>query len=292
MTILRPRHVAAAAIVLASAVLAASQGMQIPGSWTRPIEPFHIAGNIYYVGTEDLASYLVTSPAGHVLIETGLQQNGPLVAASIGKLGFKLQDVKVLLTTQAHVDHVGAHAELQRLTGASVVASEQDALLLEGGGKGDYHFGAAYHFPPVRVDRRVKDGEQVLIGDTALAAMLTPGHTQGTTTWSMPVRTDTGETLIAVWVGSTAVNEGVKLVDNRVYPQIATDFKHSFERLQQTKVDIFLTAHLGANGGLKKAAQLRAGAKPNPFIDPGGFTAYLAASRKAFESELAAQSVK
>jgi metallo-beta-lactamase class B len=288
MNILRPSAVIAALVLVAPAQSLTAQQVTIDRNWTAPIEPLRIFENVYYVGTEDLASYLITTPQGHVLVDSGVAQNAATIRKGIEQLGFKLADVKYLLTTQAHFDHVAAHAELQRLTGAQVVASDGDAELLETGGKTDYHFGPAYNFPRVRVNRRIKDGETVTIGDVVLTAHLTPGHTQGTTTWVMPV-TSAGVPTNVVFVGSTAVNPGVKLVGNIKYPRIAEDFAASFERLKHIKVDVFLTAHLSATGGLEKIAKLRNGASPNPFIDPAGYAAYLERSKRTFEAELAKQ---
>jgi len=288
MNILRPWAAGAAFVLAATGYSLVSQQATINREWTAPIEPVRIFENVYYVGTEDLASYLITTPRGHVLVDSGVAQNAATISKSIQQLGFKLADVKYLLTTQAHFDHVAAHAELQRLTGAQVVASVGDAELMETGGKTDYHFGPPYNFPPVKVNRRVKDGDTVTIGDAVLTAHLTPGHTQGTTTWVMPV-TSGGVPTNVVFVGSTSVNPGVKLVGNTKYPQIAEDFAATFERLKRIKVDVFLTAHLSANDGLEKIAKLRTGGTPNPFVDPSGYAAYLEASRKKFETELARQ---
>ncbi|CAN5885305.1 hypothetical protein BH18ACI5_BH18ACI5_29280 [soil metagenome] len=185
MTILRPWATVAAAIVALAPAGFAMQNANVAGPWTRAIEPLRIFENVHYVGTEDLASYLVTSAQGHVLIDSGVAPNAATIAAGIKKLGFKLADVKYLLTTQAHFDHVAAHAELQKLTGAQVIASEGDAPLLETGGKADYHFGADYNFAPVKVGRRVKQGDTISIGDLSITAHITAGHTQGTTTWVM-----------------------------------------------------------------------------------------------------------
>jgi metallo-beta-lactamase class B len=286
MTILRPWTAVAAFVFVVSPLVVATQNA--PGPWTKPIEPARIIENIYYVGTEDLASYLVTSPQGHILIDSGVAANAVTIAGSIRKLGFRPADVKYLLTTQAHFDHVAAHAALKEMTAAQVVASEGDAPLLESGGKADYHFGADYNFPPVKVDRRVKQEDSVRVGDVVVTAHLTPGHTQGTTTWVMPIKA-AGETLNVVFVGSTSVNPGVKLVGNTKYPQIAEDYASSFVRLKGIDVDVFLTAHLSANNGLEKLEKVRRGGAANPFIDPAGYAVYLERSRTAFETELARQ---
>jgi metallo-beta-lactamase class B len=263
------------------------QTREIPAEWTARVKPFHAIDNIYYVGTQDLASWLVTSPEGHVLVDSGLTQNVPTIVDGIRTLGFKVEDVKFLLTTQAHYDHVAAHAELEKLTGAQVVASAGDAALLESGGRRDYLFAGAGHFPSVTVDRRIKDGDVVRVGDVELVAHLTPGHTQGATTWSTTVSGPDGQRLAAVFVASTYVNPGTDLVANKIYPTIATDFANSLDRISKMKVDVFLAAHLSAMQGLQKMK--RAGTTPNPFVDPAGFKTYVAGSRRAFNAELARQ---
>ena len=272
----------------AAVLLLISTQPSIPAEWTRPAAPFRVIGNIHYVGTQDLASWLITSPEGHILIDSGVEQNAPLIAAGIRTLGFELRDVKWLLTTQAHFDHVAAHAELKTLTGAQVAASAADAALLERGGKGDYLFGPSYHFDPVSVERRIKDGDVLKIGGIELHAHLTPGHTQGATTWSMTVTTENGP-VAAVFVASTHVNDGTRLIANPVYPTIAEDFASSIDRLSKMKVEVFLGAHMSSIQGMDKARRLRAGATPNPFIDPSGFATYIERSRNAFEAELARQ---
>jgi metallo-beta-lactamase class B len=262
----------------------------LPANWTNPIEPFKIVANVYYVGTEDLASYLITTPAGAILIETGVDANVDVIARNIARLGFKVTDVKYLLTTQAHFDHVGGHARMKQLSGALVIVSEADAPLVENGGRGDYLFGPDFYFTPAHVDRRIQDGDTVRLGGTVLTAHLTPGHTKGCTTWTMEVKDVNGRTLHVVFAGSTTVNEGAKLVDNANYPRIADDFRHAFAVLNQLPCDVFLPAHTSMLGDFSdKAAAARRGATPNPFINPGALRAFLRTSHQAFETKLAAQ---
>jgi metallo-beta-lactamase class B len=270
--------------------LAFQANKSFPANWTRPVEPFKIVGNVYYVGTEDLASYLIATQAGSILIETGVDSNVDLVARNIAALGFKVSDVKYLLTTQAHFDHVGGHARMKQLSGAQVVVSEGDAPVVEGGGRGDYHFGADFSFAPVHVDRRIQDGDTVRLGGTVLTAHLTPGHTKGCTTWTMGVKDAQGKTLHVVFPGSTTVNDGVKLVDNANYPRIADDYRHAFDVLNRLPCDVFLPAHASMIGGfLDKATAVRRGDTPNPFVDPEALRTFLRSSQQAFETKLAAQ---
>jgi metallo-beta-lactamase class B len=270
--------------------LALQSNKSFPADWTTPVAPFKVIGNVYYVGTEDLASYLITTAAGSILIETGVDQNVELVAKNIATLGFKVTDVKYLLTTQAHFDHVGGHARMKQLTGAQVIVSEGDAAVVEGGGRGDYHFGPDFYFTPVHVDRRIQDGDTVRLGGTVLTAHLTPGHTKGCTTWTLDLRDADGKTVHVVFAGSTTVNEGVKLVDNASYPRIADDFRHAFAVLNQLPCDVFLPAHASMLGDFPdRAAAARHGGSPNPFVDPGALRTFLRSSQQAFEMKLAAQ---
>jgi metallo-beta-lactamase class B len=270
--------------------LALQPNKNFPANWTNPVEPFRIVGNVYYVGTEDLASYLITTPAGSILIETGVDPNVDLLAKNIATLGFKVTDVKYLLTTQAHFDHVGGHARMKRLSGAQVIVSEGDAPVVEGGGRGDYHFGPDFYFTPVHVDRRIQDGDTVRLGGTVLSAHLTPGHTKGCTTWTLDVKDPDGRTLHVVFAGSTTVNDGVKLVDNPSYPRIADDYRHAFAVLNHLPCDVFLPAHVSMLGDFPdRAAAARRGGTPNPFVDPGALRTFLRYSQQAFDTKLAAQ---
>lgn len=260
-----------------------------PESWTARTTPHHIIGNVHYVGTVDLASYLITTPDGHILIDTGLARNADAVLDGIRALGFDPADIRLLLTTQAHFDHVGAHAAIQTVSGAQVVAAAGDREVLEGGGKGDYHFGPRYYFPPVTVDRVVHDGAVISLGGTSLTARLTPGHTKGTTTWTMAAREGNGRLRHVVFMGSTSVNQGVKLVDNREYPFIAADYQRSFRVLRNLPCEVFLAAHASAFGGPRKAEAARTGTGEAAFVDPDGCRAAVERSERAFTAELERQ---
>lgn len=283
------RPLALALVLSAAAAPLGAQRVSVQPSWTERVEPYRVVGNIYYVGTRDLSSFLITSTEGHVLIDAGVEQNAPVVLDGIKALGFEPRDVKVLLSTQAHFDHVAALKALKDATGARVLASEADARLIEAGGKGDYLFGPDYYFPPVKVDGIVKDGEVVRVGPIALTAHLTPGHTRGTTTWTMDVRNARGRMLHAVFLGSTTVNPGTKLVNNDVYPGIAADYRHAFEVEKALPCEVFLAAHASQYDGNAKAAAARAGKMEDAFVDPEGCKAAIERSEKVFLAELAKQ---
>jgi metallo-beta-lactamase class B len=260
-----------------------------PAPWTTRVPPYRVVANIHYVGTLDLSSFLVTSPEGHVLIDTGVEENAEAILESIRTLGFNVRDVRVILTTQAHFDHVAAHARLKQESGARVLVSAADAPLVEGGGVGDYLFGSNYRFPPAKVDATISDGEVVRVGSTALTAHLTPGHTRGATTWTMAVRDATGRTWQVAFLASTSVNPGTKLVNNEQYPAIADDYKRSFVLQKKLPCEVFLAAHASVFNGPAKAAAAAAGKGEAAFVDPQGCRAAIDRSEIAFQAELAKQ---
>lgn len=279
------------ALILAGCVLVAATNSAASQSndWTEPFPPFRIAGNLYYVGSKGLASYLITTPQGHVLINSDLEASVPLLQASITQLGFKFSDVKILLISHAHWDHDAGSAKVKALTGATYMVMDGDVAVVESGGKADFHYGSDPQtlYPPVRVDRTLHDGDQVKLGDAVLVAHLTPGHTKGTTTWTLAV-TDGGKTYNAVIIGSPNVNPGYKLVDNATYPTIVQDYERTFRVLKSLPCDLFLGAH-GAYFDLEaKYARMRAGAA-DAFVDPRGCAAFIEQKERAFRSELSKQ---
>jgi metallo-beta-lactamase class B len=283
MTASRSASVAAFLIAFASGAAA-----QNNPDWTKPHEPFRVMGPIYYVGTKGLAVYLIATPAGHVLVDGALPESAPLIEASIRALGFDPKDLRVLLTTQAHFDHVGTMAHLQRLSGARALAMQGDEGLLESGGATDHLFGGAPRFDKVKVSRVLKDQDTVVLGGVTLVARRTPGHTPGSTTWLTTVE-DGGRRYEVVFPASTAINDGTRLLDRPSYPGIADDFAHAFAVLESLKPEVFLASHAELFKLEEKRARQKAGAPgdPNPFVDPEGFRASVAMRKKAFEEQLA-----
>jgi metallo-beta-lactamase class B len=263
---------------------------QLPAEWTTPFPPFRIAGNLYYVGSGDLASYLVATPNGLILINGNLTSSPALIRKSVEALGFRFSDIKILLISHGHFDHCGGSAEIIKQTGAKYEVMDADVPVVESGGKSDFAYGAVSYmqFPQARVDRVLHDGDTVELGGTVLTAHLTAGHTRGTTTWTMD-ETEEGRALHVVIVGSPNVNPGYKLVGNSVYPQIAADYAHQFAVLKALRCDIFLGAHGGYFGLADKYARWKAGDKA-AFVDPVGYKAYVAEREQAFETELRRQS--
>ena len=269
-------------------VMAGASRAQSP-DWTEPFPPFRIAGNLYYVGSKDLATYLITTPQGHILINSDLVESVPLIRASVEKLGFKFSDIRILLISHAHWDHDGGSAEIKRLTGAKYMVMDADVSVVESGGKTDFQYGnvPASLYPPTKVDRVLHDGDEVKLGAATLVAHLTPGHTKGCTTWTMKVE-DAGKVYDVVIIGSPNVNEGYKLVNNSSYPEIESDYERTFRVLKSLPVDIFLGAH-GSYFDLEtKYARLKEAAV-NPFIDPAGYKSYATDREAAFRTELAKQ---
>ncbi|MGA2651056.1 MAG: subclass B3 metallo-beta-lactamase [Terracidiphilus sp.] len=281
-------------ILLFTLALASAVHLSADASWTTPFPPFRIAGNIYYVGSADLASYLIVTPKGLILINSSFEANVPLIEKSVAQLGFHFQDIKILLISHAHNDHCAGAAQVIKLTGAKYFVMDGDVPVVESGGKADFDYGAKSEnwYPPAHVDRVLHDGDTVSLGGTVLTAHKTAGHTKGTTTWTLDEpgvpEVDNGRLLHVVIVGSPNVNPGYKLVNNKTYPKIATDYAHGFQVLKSLPCDIFLGAH-GLYFDLKvKYPRWKAGDR-NAFIDPDGYKAYVADRQKAFEDDLKRQ---
>jgi metallo-beta-lactamase class B len=274
--------------VLAPPPRLAAQADPTSRSWNQPVEPYRIAGNLFYVGASDVTSFLIATDRGLIVLDGGFAETAPQIRDNIARLGFSPRDVKILLNSHAHYDHAGGLAQLKAWTGARLLASAADAPRLAQGGRGDPLFGDSLPFPAVTADRIVRDREAVTLGGTTLVAHLTPGHTAGCTTWTMQV-TDGGRRLDVVFVCSTSVLPGYRLIDRPTYPGIAEDYARTFAALAALPCDVFLASHASFFGGLDKARRLRQGASPNPFVDPQGYRAYLASAEAAFRERLAAE---
>ena len=260
-------------MLLAGAAFAQSDATS--RSWNQPVEPFKIAGNVYYVGASDIASYLIATPKGHIVIDGGFVETAPMILANIAKLEFEAKDVKILLSSHAHLDHAGGLAELKRVTGATLYASRGDIPLLARGGLDDPQFGNKYPFPPVYADRILEDRQRVSLGGTTLTAHITPGHTPGCTTWTMR----TGGKDI-VFVGSPTA-PGYRLTNNPRYPDAVEDYRKTFARLKSLGCDVFLGSH-GVFFGL---ADMVAGKKKYAGCD--AYHAFLSGVERRFEEQVA-----
>jgi metallo-beta-lactamase class B len=255
--------------------------------WKTPVPPRHLAGNLYYVGASGVSSYLVATPEGHILIDTGFEETVPLILRGVEQLGFKPGDIKFILSSHAHIDHVGGHARMKELTGARIVASAADAEVLESGGAADFLNWPpeVLHYAPVKVDRRVGDGEKISLGGTTLTAHLTLGHTKGATTWTMDLA-DGGRNYHVVFFSSATINAGTRLLDNARYPEIANDLESTFAKLKDLPCDIFLAPHGGQFAMADKFARLDRGEGVTALVDPAGWRQLLAGAEQAFRNQL------
>jgi metallo-beta-lactamase class B len=266
--------------------------------WTTPVDPFRIAGNLYYVGSKDLASYLIVTPQGDILINSSLEASVPLIRDSVKKLGFRFADIKILLISHAHSDHDAGSAEVKQWTGAKYMVMDGDVPVVESGGAKDFAYGVATatapasRYPAAKVDRVLHDGDEVRLGGTVVVAHKTAGHTRGCTTWTLR-ENDQGRTLNVVIVGSWNVNPGFRLVDQpgrpASYPGISQDYQRTFTVLKELPCDVFLGAHGQYFNMLEKLKKLQAGATDNVWIDPKGYQAAVAERKAAFEAELMRQ---
>ncbi len=272
-------------VVLGLLSLAAAAFAQ--SDWDEPFPPHKVAGNLYYVGSRGLSSYLVTTPQGHILINASFDRTVPLIRTAVEKLGFKFSDVKILLTSHAHGDHAEGTALVKELTGAKVMVMTGDEGIIESGGQGDFIY-TNKDWKPCKVDRVLKDGDTVKLGGSTLTARHTPGHTRGCTTWTMKVRGDDQKELLAVIVGSPNVNSGYQLLNNPKYPAMADDFARAFKIWKDLPADLFLGAH-GAYYDMEEKFKKLGPGKPNPFIDRAGYQAYIADREKAYLDKLEAQ---
>ncbi|WP_035359076.1 subclass B3 metallo-beta-lactamase [Edaphobacter aggregans] len=257
--------------------------------WTEPFPPHKVVGNVYYVGSRDLAAFLVVTPEGNILINSNLENSVAQIRASVERLGFRFSDTKILLISHAHWDHDAGSATVKRLTDAKYMVMDADVPVVEDGGKSDFFYGKKKEnwYKPAKVDRVLHDGDEVRLGGVVLVAHKTAGHTKGCTTWTMKV-TDNGKTYDVVIVGSPNVNPGYRLVGNASYLGIADDFQHTFEVLRGLHCDVFLGAHGGYYGMAAKYARLKAGDR-EAFVDPEGYRAYVLDRESAFQEELVRQ---
>jgi metallo-beta-lactamase class B len=277
------------AVLVGLAASAFAQAAPNKPEWTEPFPPYRIIGNTYYVGSKDLASYLITTPQGHILINSNLKISVPAIKRSVEKLGFRFSGIKILLISHAHFDHCAGSALVKKLTGAKYMVMDADAPVIEDGGRSDFRYrdSPEMFFEPAKVDRILHDGDEVRLGGMTLVAHITPGHTKGCTTWTFQVE-EKGKIYHVVIVGSPNVNPGYQLVSNSNYPQIAQDYERTFRTLWSLPCDVFLGAH-GSYFDMDEKFARRAKSGINPFIDPAGYKAYVADREAAFLAELGKQ---
>ena len=252
---------------------------------SEPVEPFRIVGNIYYVGASNIASYLITSPEGHFLIDTGVQGMTGSIKNSVEALGFQMRDIKVILSSHAHFDHIQGHAIMKRMTGAQVFAMDADADALEAGQ--DLSPLGFEGWEPVEVDRRLQDGETITLGGVALTATWAPGHSPGCTTWSMDTA-DSGETMRVVFFGCNGPNDGVQLINNPRFPTLIEDALFGFDNMAKLQADIYLTGHPQVPfEGIEHL--MRVQVRPHPLLQQQPWSDFIAARKSDFEARVQAE---
>ena len=252
--------------------------------WLAPYQPFRIVGNLYYVGTRDLACYLITTINGNILINTGLAASAVQIRKNIETLGFKWKDTKILLTSQAHYDHVGALAAIKKETGAILMVQEKDANVLQTGGASDYELGKyGVSFEPVQPDRLLRNGDSISLGGMHLVLLHHPGHTKGASSFLFAVNDGNKEYKVLIANMPSIIVDG-PFSSVIAYPQIADDYAYTFAAMKSLKFDIWLAAH-ASQFGLHQKHKPGDAYKPAAFIDPKGYTAALAQLQKQYDKK-------
>ena len=275
-----------AAALLSLATLAAPASAKQPANWSQPTAPFRVIDNVYYVGTAGISAWLITTPRGLILLDVGLPASADLVEKNVETLGFKVRDIKILLNSHAHFDHAGGLAKLKADTGAVLIASEGDRYALEKGVYPGFEAVHAFDFPPVKVDRVLKDGDKVALGGVTLTARLTPGHTAGCTSYLLSVM-DAGQRHTAIFFCSASVAAN-RLAPDPQYPGIVADYRKTFALAKTIDADVYLAPHAEFYDLAAKRARMGPG-KPNPFVRPGEFQSAIAEFETDFNTELAKQ---
>jgi len=264
----------------------------IDPAWITPLTPFRIVGNLYYVGSKELASYLIVTPRGDILINSNLEESVPQIRHSIEQLGFRFRDVRILLISHAHFDHASGSAAVKRQTGARYMVMDGDVPVVESGGARDFFYPDS-RYPPAKVDRVLHDGSRVRLGASELVAHKTAGHTRGCTTWTLRV-SDHGRAFNVVIVGSWNVNPGYRLIDRpgqpASYPGIAADFRRTFITLNRLPCEVFLGAHGSYFNLLEKLQRRTPETSVSVWVDPQAYQAAVRERDSAFRTELERQS--
>ncbi len=283
----------AAAIALTAALPVSSVAqpmvtvqLKVQEHYVRPFQPFRIVGNLYYVGTYDLAVYLITTPQGHMLINTGVNDSAAVIKANVEKMGFQFSDIKVLLATHGHWDHVGAFADIKRMTGAPLMVHADDAGLVESGGSEDYRFpqGRGIAFEPVKVDRRLQEGDKVRLGGMELTVLHHPGHTKGSSSFSFTIR-DAGRDYNVLILNMGSINPGVTVSGMPAFAEITDAYASTLTRQKQMQPDIWLASH-AAQFNMHQKYKPGDPYDPNRFVDPNGYGAKIQFYEKLFRAAL------
>lgn len=276
------------AFILLTFTISLARGQD--SAWVTPYEPFRIAGNLYYVGTYDLACYLITTPQGHILINTGLSGSVPMIRKSIEALGFRYDDMAILLTTQAHFDHVAGMAEIQKNTGAKMMAQEGDAQVLTDGGKSDFLFGGSSTFDPVKVDRILHDRDTITLGGTKVALLHHPGHTKGASSFMVDV-TDEKRSWRVLIVNIPSILPQTRVAGMPSYPDVGKDYAYTLDALKKLQFDLWVASH-ASQFRLHEKRKPRDPYRPEAFIDRPGYEASINTIKKEYNMRLAKETGK
>jgi len=252
--------------------------------WEEPDEPVRIVGPLYFVGTKGLGAFLFKTSEGHVLMNTGMPSSGPMMVDSIRKLGLRPEDIRLMITGHAHIDHAGAFAFFKERSGAHLAVMREDVAAMESGDKDDFKYGNDFVYPGVKVDRVLRDGDTIEMGEVRLTAHHTPGHTRGATTWVAEV-VDDGRPYVVVFPDGAGFNPGYRLVKNPSYPGIADDYRRTHHMLEMLRPDIWLAQHneyYDLEGKRRRA--LTEGVKA--WVDPEGYRRWVAEKKRAFEDQV------
>ena len=252
--------------------------------WEEPADPVRIVGSIYFVGTRGLGAFLISTSEGHILMNTGMPSSGPMIVDSIRKLGFKPEDIKLMINGHAHIDHAGAFAFFKQQFSAQLAVMKDDVVAMESGDTNDFKYANDFVYPSVKVDRVLRDGDQIKMGDILLTAYHTPGHTRGSTTWVTNLVVD-GKAYVVVFPDGAGFNPGYRLVKNPSYPGIEDDYRRTHHVLEMLKLDIWLAQHneyFDLEGKRKRAETEGVTA----WIDPEGYRRFIAGKKRAFEDEV------
>jgi metallo-beta-lactamase class B len=255
--------------------------------WEEPEEPTRIVGPIYFVGTKGLGVFLFTTSEGHILMNTGMPSSGPMIVDSIRKLGFRPEDIKIMINGHAHIDHAGAFAYLKQQFGAQLAVMKDDVAAMESGDKDDFKYANDFVYPPAKVDRVLRDGDTIKVGDVLLTAYHTPGHTRGATTWVANIVVE-GKAYIVAFPDGAGFNPGYRLAKNPSYPGITGDFRGTHHKLEILRPDIWLAQHNEYYNleGKRKRAQIEG---VNAWVDAEGYRRWVASKKRDFEDEVDAE---
>ena len=282
------RKILLAVLVANSVFIAPAQIVKEPrvdSSWIKPYEPFRIAGNLYYVGTYELACYLIVTNKGNILINTGLASSGPQIKKNIERLGFRFGDTKILLTTQAHYDHLGAMAYIKQATGAKLMVDEKDAAVLATGGSTDYELGKyGVSFKPLKADRLLRNNQSIQLGEMDIVLLHHPGHTKGSCSFLFTVK-DSIQSYKVLIANMPSIIVDQPFDSIKAYPSIAADYAYTFSAMKNIAFDIWLASH-ASQFNLHEKRKPGDAYNPAAFKDQAGYDEALADLQKQYEEKL------